>query len=66
MREALEMILQDLLEGGLIEGYEIPAEPQKGVRIFVAKRSQDLVEKLRRKLKDIPFEIEETGPIEAL
>ncbi len=66
MREAIEIILQDFLEKGLIEGYEIPLEPEEGVKIFVAKCNKDLVEKLQQKLKGIPFKIEETGPIEAL
>ncbi len=66
MRETLEMSLQDFLEKGLIEGYEIPLEPEEGIKIFVAKPSKDLVDKLKQKLKDIPFQIEETGPIKAL
>ncbi len=65
MRETLELILQDFLERGLIEGYEIPLNPQEGVKIFVSKYSEELVEKLRQKLRGIPLKIEETGPIEA-
>ena len=66
MRERVERILQDLLEQGLIEGYEIPPDPKEELKIFVAKSSKELERRLQQKLKDIPFRIEEIGPLEAL
>ena len=66
MDNKLEITLQDLLEKGLIEGYEILPAPTVKVRIFVSKKTRNLEEKLKQALGNIPFEIEETGPIEAL
>ncbi len=66
MDNKLEITLQDLLEKGLIEGYEILPAPTVKVRIFVSKKTRNLEEKLKQTLGNIPFEIEETGPIEAL